>query len=37
LWTTAIACSVTRLGCVAMPPVQPQITPPGSESWQRVG
>jgi hypothetical protein len=37
LWTTAIACSVTRLGCVAMPPAQPQITPPGSESWRRVG
>ena len=37
LVTAAVACSVTRLGCVAMPPAQPPITPPGSESWQRVG
>ncbi len=37
LWATTIACSATRLGCVATPPAQAQIPPPGSESWREVG
>ena len=37
LWTTTIACAAMRSGCAPMPPAPKVITPPGGESWQRVG
>jgi hypothetical protein len=37
LWTTTIACAAMGSSCVPMPPAPTPTTPPGSESWQRVG
>ena len=37
LWATTIACVAMGTSCAPMPPAPTPITPPGSESWQRVG
>ena len=37
LWTTTIACAAMGSSCALMPPAPTPTTPPGSESWQRVG
>lgn len=37
LWTTTIACAAMGSRCAPMPPAPTLATPPGSESWQRVG
>lgn len=37
LWTTTIACAAMGSSCAPMPPAPTPTTPPGSESWQRVG
>jgi hypothetical protein len=37
LWATTIACAAMGTGCTPMPSAPTSITPPGSESWQRVG
>src|SRR5262245_17972459 len=37
LWTMAIACAAMGSSCAPTPPAPTPTTPPGSESWQRVG
>ena len=37
LWATTIACAAMGTSCAPMPSAPTPITPPGSESWQRVG
>ena len=37
LWATTIACGAMGSSCALMPPTPTPTTPPGSESWQRVG
>ena len=37
LLTAHIACAAMGTSCALMPAAQTSITPPGSESWQRVG
>ena len=37
VWATTVACVAMGTSCSPMPPAPTPITPPGRESWQRVG